>query len=60
MPADDFDDEDNEIMGSDNEMEGENLQDAQEYVKKEFVARPYVSPYETEKEVAHLTPSNTR
>lgn len=34
MPSDDFDDEDNENINSDNDMEGENLQDAREYVKK--------------------------
>ncbi|MFO0118126.1 MAG: hypothetical protein ACK521_11120 [bacterium] len=60
MPADDFDDDNDDLMGSDNDMDGENGQDGQEYVKKEFVARPYTSPYDTDKEVAGLTPANSR
>jgi hypothetical protein len=59
MPGDDFEDDNEDIMGSDNE-DGENAQDGQEYVKKEFVARPYTSPYDTDKEVANLTPTNSR
>jgi hypothetical protein len=59
MPGDDFEDDNEDIMGSDNE-DGENVQDGQEYVKKEFVARPYTSPYDTDKEVANLTPTNSR
>jgi hypothetical protein len=59
MPGDDFEDDNEDIMGSDNE-DGENAQDGQEYVKKEFVARPYISPYDTDKEVANLTPTNSR
>ena len=59
MPVDDFEDDNEDIMGSDNE-DVENAQDGQEYVKKEFVARPYTSPYDTDKEVANLTPTNSR
>jgi hypothetical protein len=59
MPGDDFEDDNEDIMGSDNE-DGENVQDGQEYVKKEFVARPYTSPYDTDKEVVNLTPTNSR
>jgi hypothetical protein len=59
MPGDDFEDDNEDIMGSDNE-DVENAQDGQEYVKKEFVARPYTSPYDTDKEVANLTPTNSR
>lgn len=32
----------------------------QEYVKKEFVARTYVSPYETDKQVRNLIVRNQR
>lgn len=50
--------------GSENggEDAGEDGADAakQEYVKKEFYARPYVSPYTTESDVKALTTKNTR
>jgi hypothetical protein len=32
----------------------------QDYVKKEFAARPYVSTFNTENEVRSLTTKNTR
>ena len=46
----------------DEEMDGdaEDKADAQEFVKKEFVARPYKSPYETEEDVKKLNPQNSR
>jgi hypothetical protein len=57
MPSDD---EAISAQGSENENQEENAQEAPEYVKKEFVAKPYVSPYGTENEVASITPKNTR
>lgn len=57
MPSDD---ENVSGQGSDQENAEENAQEAQEYVKKEYVARPYVSPYGTENEVANIAPKNTR
>jgi hypothetical protein len=55
MPSDD---EANSGPGSENENE-ENAQEAPEYVKKEFVARPYSNP-KTESEVVSMTPKNSR
>ncbi len=55
------DNEEIEREGSENENEaGEEAGDQakQEYVKKEFFARPYVSPYNTENEVKALTTKN--
>jgi hypothetical protein len=57
------DNEEIEREGSENENEaGEEAGDQakQEYVKKEFFARPYVSPYNTENEVRALTTKNNR
>lgn len=56
-------DEDVEREGSDAENEGGEDgegQGKQEYVKKEFVAQPYVSPYQTDLEVKGLITKNTR
>jgi hypothetical protein len=58
MPVDEFEEENEEAQGSDMDAEGEEKQDQAEYVKKEFVARPYASPYETDKEVQSLNPKN--
>jgi len=55
------DNEEIEREGSENENEaGEEAGDQakQEYIKKEFLARPYVSPYNTENEVKALTTKN--
>lgn len=61
MPGEEVvEDENQEEQGSDFEMDGEDKQEVSEYIKKEFVARPYVSPYETEKDVQMLNPKNTR
>jgi len=57
------DNEEVEREGSDVENEaGEEAGDKvqQEYVKKEFFAKPYVSPYNTENEVRALTTKNNR
>ncbi len=55
--------EDVEREGSENENEGgdEGANEAKaEYVKKEYYARPYVSPYATENDVKGLTTKNSR
>lgn len=55
--------EEAEREGSDAENEGGEDGDGQgkqEYVKKEFVARPYVSPYQTDSEVKGLIVKNSR
>ncbi len=55
--------EDVEREGSENENEaGEdgNNEAKAEYVKKEYFARPYVSPYGTETDVKGLTTKNSR
>jgi hypothetical protein len=41
-------------------MEGDENKETVEYVKKEFVAKPYVSPYNTEEDVNKLNPKNSR
>jgi hypothetical protein len=57
MPGDEtFVDDDDAQEDADNQDDGENLHETQEYVKKEFVARPYVSPFGTENDVLALTP----
>ena len=55
--------EDVDREGSDNEDNnngGDDDQAKQEYVKKEFFARPYVSPFTTETDVKALTTKNSR
>jgi len=42
------------------DMDGEDKGDGADYVKKDFVARPYQSPYETEEDVNKLNPQNSR
>ncbi len=57
------DNEEIEREGSEAENEaGEEAGDQAkvEYVKKEFFAKPYVSPYNTENEVRALTTKNNR
>ena len=52
-----------EREGSDNELDGADDADGggkQEYVKKEYFARPYVSPYGTENVVKAYTVKNSR
>ena len=60
MPGDEVDDENEEAQGSDFDMEGDDNKESTEYVKKEFHARPYVSPYNTEDDVNKLNPKNSR
>lgn len=55
--------EDVEREGSENENEnGEEggKEPVNEYIKKEYFARPYVSPYPTENDVKALTVKNNR
>ena len=55
--------EDVEREGSENENEnGEEggKEPVNEYVKKDYFARPYVSPYPTENDVKALTVKNNR
>jgi hypothetical protein len=47
--------------GDENEGGDEGANEAKaEYVKKEYYARPYVSPYATENDVKGLTTKNSR
>lgn len=41
-------------------MEGDDNKESEPYVKKEFHARLYVSPYNTEDDVNKLNPKNSR
>ena len=42
------------------DMDGDDKAEGADYVKKDFVARPYQSPYETEEDVKKLNPTNSR
>lgn len=51
---------DNSDNDNDGGEDGNDQNKQAEYVKKEFIAREYVSPFNTESEVRSLTVKNSR
>ena len=62
MDGDEVREDDNDREGSDAEGDGgeDDGQGKAEYVKKEFVARPYASPWNTDTDVKNLIIKNSR
>jgi hypothetical protein len=58
-------DPDEDINAEGSDVENDNIDDAndqnkQEYVKKEYFAQPYVSPWNTDNEVRAMATKNSR